>query len=129
VTACSCCRRRAPASPSRNNKVIDAATQTGEARVGFIDTRDIAPVAAIQMTSPGTSYTLTGPDALSAAEVAERLSAAIGRQVRYVDVGHDAFRQGLRDTGLPGRLIGGWSRVTRSWRPATRRRSPTRLRG
>ncbi len=83
---------------------------TGEGRVGFIDTRDIAAVAATLLTNPrhqGTSYTLTGPEALSAAEVAERLSAAIGRQVRYVDVGPDAFRQGLRDAGLPGWLVDG----------------------
>ena len=83
---------------------------TGEGRVGFIDTRDIAAVAATLLTNPrhqGASYTRTGPEALSAAEVAERLSAAIGRQVRYVDVGPDAFRQGLRDAGLPGWLVDG----------------------
>ena len=51
----------------------------GEGRVAFIDARDIAAVAAELLTSPGhqgASYTLTGPEALSAAEVAERLSAA-----------------------------------------------------
>ncbi len=81
---------------------------TGEGRISYIDTRDIAAVAAQVLTSPGhqgTSYTLTGPEALSAAEVAERLSAAIGRQVRYVDVGPDAFRQALADAGLPGWLV------------------------
>ena len=82
----------------------------GEGRVGFIDTRDIAAVAAQLLTNPGhqgASYTLTGPEALSAAEVAERLSAAIGRQVRAVDVGPDAFRQGLAAAGLPGWLVDG----------------------
>jgi len=81
---------------------------TGEGRISYIDTRDIAAVAAQVLTSPGhqgTSYPLTGPEALSAAEVAERLSAAIGRQVRYVDVGPDAFRQALADAGLPGWLV------------------------
>src|SRR5918999_147769 len=51
----------------------------GEGRVAFIDARDIAAVAAELLTSPGhqgASYTLTGPEALSAAEVAERLAAA-----------------------------------------------------
>ena len=82
----------------------------GEGRVGFIDTRDIAAVAAQLLTNPGhqgASYTLTGPEALSAAEVAERLSAAIGRQVRAVDVGPDTFRQGLAAAGLPGWLVDG----------------------
>jgi uncharacterized protein YbjT (DUF2867 family) len=83
---------------------------TGEGRVGYIDARDVAAVAAQVLTSPGhqgTSYTLTGPEALSAAEVAKRLSAATGRQVRYVDVGPDAFRQALADAGLPGWLVDG----------------------
>lgn len=81
---------------------------TGEGRVGYTDARDVAAVAAQVLTSPeyeGTSYTLTGPEALSAAEVAKRLSAATGRQVRYVDVGPDAFCQALADAGLPGWLV------------------------
>ncbi len=80
---------------------------TGEGRVGYIDTRDIAAVAAQVLTCPGhqgNSYMLTGPEALSAAEVAERLSAAVGRQVRYVDLPPDAFRQALAGAGLPGWL-------------------------
>jgi uncharacterized protein YbjT (DUF2867 family) len=82
----------------------------GEGRVGFIDTRDIAAVAAQLLTNPGhqgASYTLTGPEALSAAEVAERLSAAIGRQVRYVDLPPEAFGQALAGAGLPGWLVDG----------------------
>jgi uncharacterized protein YbjT (DUF2867 family) len=82
----------------------------GEGRVAFIDTRDIAAVAAELLTSPGhqgAGYTLTGPEALTAAEVAERLSAAVGRQVRYVDLGPDAFRQALAGAGLPGWLVDG----------------------
>ncbi len=83
---------------------------TGQGRVGYIDTRDVAAVAAELMTSPGhqgISCTLTGPEALSAAEVAERLSVATGRQVRYVDLGPDAFRQALAGAGLPGWLVDG----------------------
>jgi uncharacterized protein YbjT (DUF2867 family) len=82
----------------------------GEGRVGFIDTRDIAAVAAELLTSPGhqgASYTLTGPEALSAAEVAERLSAAIGRPVRYVNLPPEAFGQALAGAGLPGWLVDG----------------------
>jgi len=80
---------------------------TGEGRVSYIDTRDIAAVAAQVLASPehqGTSYMLTGSEALTAAEVAERLSAAAGRKVGYVDVGPDGFRQALAGVGLPGWL-------------------------
>ena len=41
---------------------------TGETRVSYIDTRDVAAVAARVLTSPGhqgKAYTLTGPEALS----------------------------------------------------------------
>jgi uncharacterized protein YbjT (DUF2867 family) len=82
----------------------------GEGRVAFIDVRDIAAVAAELLTSPGhqdASYTLTGPEPLSAAEVAERLSAATGRQVRSVDLGPDGYRQALAGAGMPGWLVDG----------------------
>jgi len=80
---------------------------TGEGRISYVDTRDIAAVAAQVLTSPGhegNSYMLTGPGALSAGEVAEQLSAATGRPVRYVDLPPDAFRQALAGAGLPGWL-------------------------
>ena len=82
----------------------------GEGRVAFVDTRDIAAVAAELLTNPGhpgASYPLTGPEALSAAEVAERLSAATGRQVRSVDLGPDGYRQALAGAGMPGWLVDG----------------------
>jgi uncharacterized protein YbjT (DUF2867 family) len=82
----------------------------GEGRVAFIDARDIAAAAAELLTNPGhqgASYTLTGPEALSAAEVAERLSAATGRQVRSVDLGPDGYRQALAGAGMPGWLVDG----------------------
>jgi len=82
----------------------------GEGRVAFIDARDIAAAAAELLTNPGhqgASYTLTGPEALSAAEVAERLSAATGRQVRSVDLGPDDYRRALAGAGMPGWLVDG----------------------
>jgi uncharacterized protein YbjT (DUF2867 family) len=82
----------------------------GEGRVAFIDARDIAAAAAELLTNPGhqgASYTLTGPEALSAADVAERLSAATGRQVRSVDLGPDGYRQALAGAGMPGWLVDG----------------------
>jgi len=81
---------------------------TGETRVSYIDTRDVAAVAARVLTSPGhegKAYALTGPEALSGDEVAERLSAATGRQVGAVDVPADTFRQALAGAGLPGWLV------------------------
>jgi uncharacterized protein YbjT (DUF2867 family) len=81
---------------------------TGAGRTSYSDTRDIAAVAAQALTSPGHQgqrYTVTGPEALSAVEVAERLSAAIGRPVRYVDLPAAAFAQALAGAGMPGWLV------------------------
>jgi uncharacterized protein YbjT (DUF2867 family) len=81
---------------------------TGAGRVSYIDSRDVAAVATRVLTDPGLrgrEYTLTGPEDLSAAEVAERLSAVVGRQVRYVDLPPDAFAQGLASAGAPGWLV------------------------
>jgi uncharacterized protein YbjT (DUF2867 family) len=81
---------------------------TGATRVSYIDTRDVAAVAAQVLTSPGhqgKAYALTGPEALSGDEVAERLSAATGHQVGSVDVPADTFGQALAGAGLPGWLV------------------------
>jgi uncharacterized protein YbjT (DUF2867 family) len=81
---------------------------TGDSRTSYIDLRDVAAVAARVLTSPGhqrKAYALTGPEALSGDEVAERLSAATGRQVGYVDVGPVTFRRALAGAGLPGWLV------------------------
>ena len=64
----------------------------------FVDTRDIATVAAIALTQPGhegKSYVLTGPAALTRAEVAAELSRAIGKPVSYVAVDDAALRGSL----------------------------------
>jgi len=59
----------------------------GEAQVSYIDIRDIADVAVHTLLSPGalpsTPLELTGPEALSHAELAQRLSALSGRPIRW----------------------------------------------
>jgi uncharacterized protein YbjT (DUF2867 family) len=109
---------------------------TGAGRTSYSDTRDIAAVAAQVLTSPGHEgqrYTVTGPEALSAAEVAERLSAAIGRPVRYVDLPAAAFAQGLAGAGMPGWLVdrrpavlagGGEGAADLSWRRSVPEEGP-----
>jgi uncharacterized protein YbjT (DUF2867 family) len=55
-----------------------------DARVSVVDVRDNAAVAAAALTEPGhegRTYTLTGPEALTHAEMAAAISDAIGRAV------------------------------------------------
>jgi uncharacterized protein YbjT (DUF2867 family) len=76
----------------------------GNGTASFVDTRDIAAVAAEALTSTGHEgkvYTLTGPAALGIADVARILSQVARREIRYVDVPESAARDGMFQAGLP----------------------------
>ena len=76
----------------------------GDGKVSHIDLRDIAAVAVKTLTEDGhqgKAYTLTGPEALSNARVAEILSEDTGREIRYVDLPPEQFKQALLGAGLP----------------------------
>jgi uncharacterized protein YbjT (DUF2867 family) len=75
----------------------------GDARISMVDTRDVAAVAAVVLTEPGHAgahYDVTGPEALSYADVAARLTTAMGRPITYVAAPDDAVRQALLGAGL-----------------------------
>jgi uncharacterized protein YbjT (DUF2867 family) len=77
----------------------------GNGATAFVDTRDIADVAVAALTQPGhdgKAYALTGPAALTRDEVAEKLSRAIGRDVKYVEVDDAALREAM--AGAPSSL-------------------------
>ena len=76
----------------------------GVGEVSHIDLRDIAAVTVKTLTEnghEGKAYTLTGPEALSNARVAEILSEDTGREIRYVDLPAEQFKQALLGAGLP----------------------------
>jgi uncharacterized protein YbjT (DUF2867 family) len=76
----------------------------GDARISAVDVRDIASAAAAALVEPGHDgqiYNLTGPEALSHREMAEKLSTALGRRIEFVDVPPDAMRKALIEVGLP----------------------------
>src|SRR6266403_4758998 len=75
----------------------------GDGEVSHIDLRDIAAVAVKTLTEDGhqgKAYTLTGSEALSNARVAEILSEDTGREIRYVDLPPEQFKQALIGAGL-----------------------------
>jgi uncharacterized protein YbjT (DUF2867 family) len=81
----------------------------GEARIAMIDPRDVGAAAAAVLSSPGHeghTYLLTGPRAITYAEVAAELSAATASTVEFVDVPGDAARQAMIGDGLPGFVAG-----------------------
>jgi len=74
------------------------------ARIASIDVGDIADVAATVLTTHGHEgkiYPLTGPEALTMTEVAEKLSTATGKPVRYVNVAPDDARKAQLAAGMP----------------------------
>lgn len=80
----------------------------GDGRAGFVDARDIAAVAArtlIEDGHEGKTYVVTGPEALSYYDVAEKLSAVAGKEVKYVALSPEQFREGALAQGLPEWLV------------------------
>lgn len=83
----------------------------GEGRLGMVDVRDVAEMAAKILTDEpdrhdGKVYTPTGPRALSFAQVAAHLEEATGTDVAYVAVPDEAARQAMLDSGLSEWLVG-----------------------
>jgi uncharacterized protein YbjT (DUF2867 family) len=75
-----------------------------DARIASIDVDDIAEIAANVLTGRGHEgkiYPLTGPQALTMTEVAAKLSAAIGKTIRYVNVPPEDARQAQLAAGMP----------------------------
>lgn len=69
-----------------------------------VDIRDINAVAARVFTSSGhegKTYVITGPEALTFQQAAEKLSFALGRTIQYVDVPLAAAADGMRKSGMP----------------------------
>jgi uncharacterized protein YbjT (DUF2867 family) len=81
----------------------------GDAAVSAIDTRDIAAAAAAALTEAeptGRIYTLTGPRAVTHAEIAQALSEATGRAISFRDVPVDEFTAALTGVLPPWQVEG-----------------------
>ncbi len=74
------------------------------AKIAMIDPRDVAQVAAAVLTGDGHDgrrYVLTGPEAVTVDEVAEQLSAVLGRRIGFVPVPDGAAVAQLVAAGVP----------------------------
>ena len=73
-------------------------------RISLVDTRDIAAVAFAALTEPGhvgRIYDITGPEALSHAEIAARISDAVGHKVNFIEIPPQAMRDAAIEVGFP----------------------------
>ncbi|TPI13656.1 SDR family oxidoreductase [Mesorhizobium sp. B4-1-3] len=90
-------------------------SRDGELRLPFagielapVAIEDIAKVACRLLLEGGhasESLDMTGPEALTMNEVAERISAATGRPVRYVPISWDERRSALLASGAPADFV------------------------
>jgi uncharacterized protein YbjT (DUF2867 family) len=81
----------------------------GNTRISLLDVRDVAGAAATALLSPTAHehkiYELLGPEAVSNADIAARLSRILGRSVNYVNIPVDAQRKAMLDAGMPDWLV------------------------
>jgi NAD(P)H dehydrogenase (quinone) len=84
----------------------------GAARVAIVAARDVADAAAAVLTGEaevddGDLVVLTGPEALSFADVADRISTVFARDVEYDPVTPEVARSALREGGLSSWQVNG----------------------
>ena len=77
----------------------------GDAKVSFVDVRDIAAVAVQALASnngkhEGKAYNITGGEALSYGQAAEILSKQLGKKVTYVNISDEDARKGMKGIGM-----------------------------
>jgi len=72
--------------------------------VSIVDIRDIAAVAVIVLAASGhggKSYTLTGAEALTNDQVAEKISRVVRQKISYVDLPPAEFKKAIMSAGIP----------------------------
>jgi uncharacterized protein YbjT (DUF2867 family) len=75
----------------------------GDGKESFLDPRDIAGCAVKLLTTPGHDgriYEITGTEALTYTQVAEKLSAATGKKVAYQNIPEEALLKGFLSMGV-----------------------------
>ncbi|MGZ3826816.1 MAG: SDR family oxidoreductase [Bdellovibrio sp.] len=80
----------------------------GNAKVSFIDARDISAVAAKLLTSSdhaNQAFDLTGSISHTHDEVAQALSKVTGKIIKYQEIPPETLKQGLLAASLPGDYV------------------------
>jgi len=82
----------------------------GDAKLSFIDARDVAAVAVKALTGDsqqhmGKAYAITTQETISYGQAAEILSNEVGRRISYIDIPEEDARKGMKDSGMDDWLI------------------------
>jgi uncharacterized protein YbjT (DUF2867 family) len=76
----------------------------GDVPEPFVDVDDIADVAVAALTENGHAgqiYEVTGPRMLTFKEAVAEIAHASGREIRYIQIPHEAFAAGIVESGAP----------------------------
>jgi uncharacterized protein YbjT (DUF2867 family) len=79
-----------------------------DAKLTPVDLEDIAKAAFALLTTPGhegKAYMISGPEALSMREIAEQISLAIGKTVRYVNISPEERKRAQLAAGIPAYVV------------------------
>jgi len=79
-----------------------------DVRLSPVDVEDIAKIAFALLTQgghQGRAFEITGPQALSMAEIAAAIGEATGKPVRYQKTSIEEHRRGMEAAGLPPFLV------------------------
>ena len=74
----------------------------------MLDVRDIAAVAVVCLTEighEGKKYPITGSEALSNSEIAEKLGNVLGRKIIYYDVDPEQAKDSMLKMGIPSWMV------------------------
>ena len=74
--------------------------------MGIVSAVNCAEIAATVLQEPADRFQarnlqITGPEAVTYAQVAEQLSSALGETIEYVDMTEEEFSQGAIEAGFP----------------------------
>ncbi len=86
----------------------------GDGHIPFVDVRDIAASAVAVALNPnfgGKTYLITGPEALTYAQVAAKFSTALGQPVEFMNVPEAAVVQGMTAAGVPAWLASDLAKI------------------
>ncbi len=80
-------------------------SSAGTGKVGLVDTRDVAAVAADIAAAPGPhagrTYRLTGPELLTYADVAQVLSTVLARPITFDELTVEEEKRAMMRAGVP----------------------------
>jgi uncharacterized protein YbjT (DUF2867 family) len=89
-------------------KTSSFGSSAGQGRIGMVDARDVAAVAAAVAARPaphdGQTYWLTGPELISNHDVAAVLSELLGRPVTYRQLTFDEDKDTMIRAGVPEQI-------------------------